>query len=147
MWPTIQPGEAITVEPANETEVKLKDIVLYRTGRGLIGHRVLGIANRNGERVLLACGDAGRGEGEPVAAEQILDKVVAVERDGRCIDLASREEKVKHSIRGLALRCKHWIGLLQIAKRAKRAIRMRAAWRDAASSTDEAVHAKQILGK
>jgi hypothetical protein len=50
MWPTIQPGEAITVEPANETEVKLKDIVLYRTGRGLIGHRVVGIAAETGSQ-------------------------------------------------------------------------------------------------
>lgn len=125
MWPTIQPGEAITVEPANETEVNLRDIVLYRTGRGLIGHRVVAIANRNGERVWLTCGDAGRGEREPVAAEQILGKVVAVERDGRSIDLASRKAKIKHSIRVLALRCKHWIGFLPIAKRAKRAFARR----------------------
>ena len=80
----------------------MKDIVLYRTGRGVIGHRVMGIANRNGERVLLARGDADRGEGERVAAKQILGKVVAVERDGRCIDLASRRKaKIKHSIRVL----------------------------------------------
>ena len=54
MWPTIRPGEAITVELATASEVRLKDIVLYRTERGVIGHRVVGIENRNGERVLLA---------------------------------------------------------------------------------------------
>ena len=147
MWPTIRPGEAITVEPATATEVKLKDIVLYRTGRGVIGHRVVRIANRNGELVLLARGDADQGAGEPVAAKQILGKVVAVERDGRCIDLASRKAKVKHSIRVRASQCKHRIGLLLIAKRAKLAFRLRAAGRDAAGSADEPAQAKQIIGK
>ena len=104
MWPTIRPGEAITVEPA--TEVRLKDIVLYRTERGVIGHRVVGIENRNGERVLLARGDADFGAGEPVAAEQILGKVVTVEREGCSIDLESRRAKMKHSMRAWVLSLK-----------------------------------------
>ena len=147
MWPTIRPGEAITVEPATATEIKLKDIVLYRTGRGVIGHRVVRIANRNGEIVLLARGDADQGAGEPVAAKQLLGKVVAVERDGRCIDLASRKAKLKHSIRVRASQCKHRIGLLLIATRAKLAFCLRAAGRDAAGSADEPAQAKQIIGK
>jgi signal peptidase I len=147
MWPTIRSGEAITVEPTKATAIKLKDIIFYRTGRGVIGHRVVKIANRNGELVLLARGDADLGAGEPVAAEQILAKVVAVERDGRYIDLASRKEKVKHSIRVLALRCKYWIGFLQIAKRAKRALRIEGCWARRSGSPDEAAHAKQIIGK
>ena len=102
MWPTIRPGEAITVEPATATDVKLKDIVLYRTGRRVIGHRVVRIETRNGERVLLARGDAGRGAGEPVAVQQILGKVVAVEREGCKIDLESMRAKMKHSIRAWA---------------------------------------------
>ncbi len=102
MWPTIRPGEAITVELATAAEVKLKDIVLYRTGRGVIGHRVVGMANRKGERVFLARGDAGSGAGELVAAEQILGKVVAVEREGCKIDLENRKAKIKHSIRAWA---------------------------------------------
>ena len=109
MSPTIQPGEAITVEPAAATEIKLKDIVLYQTGRGVIGHRVVRIANRKGERVFLARGDAGQSAGEPVAAEQILGKVVAVEREGCNIDLESRRAKMKQSIRAWALRLKSWI--------------------------------------
>ena len=93
MWPTIRPGEAITVEPATAMEIKLKDIVLYRTGRGMIGHRVVRIANQNGELILLARGDADHGASEPVAAGQILGKVVAVEREGRNIDLASEKSE------------------------------------------------------
>lgn len=71
-----------------------------------------------------------------------MGKVVAVERDGRRIDLASRKAKIKHSIRALALRCKPWIGFLQIAKRAKRALSVRAAGQDAAGSTDEGAQSR-----
>jgi hypothetical protein len=76
----------------------LKDIVFCRTERGVIGHRLVRIANRNGKLVLLARGDADKGASEPVAPAQILCRLVAVERDGRCIDLAGRKAKVKHSI-------------------------------------------------
>jgi len=147
MWPTIQPGEAITVEPAAATEVKSKDIVLYRSGRGVIGHRLGRIANRNGQRVLLARGDANQGAGEAVAAEQILGKVVAVERDSRCIDLASRKAKVKHSIRIRASQCKQRIGFLPPCKRANWAFRLRAATRDATGAADRPVWAKKMIGK
>ena len=116
MWPTIQPGDAITVEPATATEIKLKDIVLYRTGRRVIGHRVVRIETRNGERVLLARGDAGRGAGEPVAVQQILGKVVAVEREGCKIDLKSRRAKMKHSMRAWALSLKSWISSSRLTR-------------------------------
>ena len=116
MWPTIRPGEAITVEPATATEVKLKDIVLYRTGRGVIGHRVVGIANQNGELVLLARGDADQGAGEPVAAKQLLGKVLAVEREGRNIDLTSRRAKMKHFMRTCALSLKSSIILSKLIR-------------------------------
>ena len=146
MWPTIRPGEAITVEPVEATDVKLKDIVLYRTGRGVIGHRVVRITNRNGERVLLTRGDADRGVGEAVVAEQILGRVVAVERAGRCIDLASRRAKAKHSITVCASQFKRRIASCDHRAR-KLVFRLRAAERDAASSADEPVQAKAIIPK
>jgi signal peptidase I len=118
MMPTIRPGEAVIVKPATATNVKLKDIVFYQTERGVIGHRLVRITNRNGKLVLLARGDADKGASEPVAPAQILGRLVAVERNGRCIDLAGRKAKVKHSIRIHASQCKQQILLLLIARRA-----------------------------
>src|SRR5215467_6556586 len=58
MRPTIRGGETITVEPASE--VKMGDIALYRTDRGLIAHRVVGIQKGNGKApIFLARGEAG----------------------------------------------------------------------------------------
>ena len=59
--------------------------------------------------MLLARGDADKGASEPVAPAQILGRLVAVERNGRCIDLAGRKAKVKHSIRIHASQCKQQI--------------------------------------
>ena len=42
MYPSIREGELITVEPVAASDVKLADIVLYRSERGLIAHRVVG---------------------------------------------------------------------------------------------------------
>jgi len=41
------------------------------------------IVNRNAKLVLLARGDADKGASEPVAPDQILGRLVAVERNGR----------------------------------------------------------------
>jgi hypothetical protein len=105
-------------KPPTVGELKLKDIILYRTGRGIIGHRAVRIANLNGASVLLVRGDAEQGSGEPVGADQILGTLVAVGRDGRCIDLASRKTKVKQAISIHASHCKQQIRLLLIAWRA-----------------------------
>ena len=42
MYPSIRDGEVVMVEPVGPSDVKLADIVLYRSERGLIAHRVVG---------------------------------------------------------------------------------------------------------
>ncbi|HKR00519.1 MAG TPA: S24 family peptidase, partial [Pyrinomonadaceae bacterium] len=43
MLPTIRDGEAILVEPVEEEAIRRGDILLYRTERGVIAHRVVEI--------------------------------------------------------------------------------------------------------
>ena len=42
MYPSIREGELVTVEPVVASDVTLGDIVLYRSERGVIAHRVVG---------------------------------------------------------------------------------------------------------
>ena len=56
-------------------------------------------------------GDASDSCDEPVETERLMGKVVAVERDGRIIDLASRRAKMLHAARLAAARLKGWISL------------------------------------
>ncbi len=108
MYPSIREGELITVEPVQASDVKPADIVLYRSQRGLIAHRVIEIASRDAS-VFRLRGDASLSCDEPVAAEQILGRVVGVKRNGRSIQLATRGAKLWHKVRRVASGLKGWI--------------------------------------
>ncbi len=108
MYPSIREGELITVEPVQPSDVKLGDIVLYRSERGPIAHRVVEIASQD-SRVFRLRGDASLSCDEPVEAHRILGRVVGVERNGRSVALASRGAKIWHKARRLASGLKGWI--------------------------------------
>ncbi len=108
MYPSIREGELITVEPVVASDVTLGDIVLYGTERGLIAHRVVEIALRDA-RVFCLRGDASLSCDEPVAAHQILGRVVGVKRNGCSVALATRGAKLWHRARRLASGLKGWI--------------------------------------
>ena len=146
MYPSIQEGELITVEPVVPSDVKLGDIILYRLDRdrptqssvlspqsssGVIAHRVVGTERKQGAALTQSSvlsphhslaqssvlsphhfflrGDASLCCDEPVAAHQILGRVIHVERDGRSVALASRGAKLWHKARRLASQLKGWI--------------------------------------
>jgi len=108
MYPSIREGEVITVEPVRASDVKSADIVLYRSERGLIAHRVVEIASRD-SRVFRVQGDASLSCDQPVEAEQILGRVVGVQRNGRSVSLSSPGAKLWHKVRRLASGLKGWI--------------------------------------
>ncbi len=118
MYPSIREGELITVEPVVPSDVKLGDIVLYRSERGPSAHRVVEMSRPQAEprayraagfslrasssrdaRVFRLRGDASLSCDQPVAAHQILGRVVGVKRNGRSVALATRGAKLWHKIR------------------------------------------------
>ena len=128
MYPSIREGELITVEPVVVSDVTLGDIVLYRSQRGLIAHRVIGTGqalsptqssvlspqSSSAQSSVLSPhyflqGDASLSWDEPVEAHQILGRVIRVQRNGRSVALASRGAKMWHKVRRLASGLKGWI--------------------------------------
>jgi len=117
MYPSIREGELITVEPVQPSDVKLGDIVLYRSQRGLIAHRVVGTEREQGTSTQSSVlsphyflqGDASLSCDQPVAGQQILGRVVRVQRNGRSVALATRGAKMWHKARRLASGLKGWI--------------------------------------
>lgn len=104
MQPTIEDGEVITVAPVGAQAVKRGDILLYQNDRGVFAHRVVGVIKGtvpllNGDcpRYLfgdsppyLLRGDASDSCDPPVAREQVIGRVVAVQRGNRSLALDSR---------------------------------------------------------
>jgi hypothetical protein len=88
MLPTIRDGDTLIVEPAAIGQVRVGDIVLYKSGTALIAHRVESIARKSSAAASLRLrGDASESPDAPVLREQVIGRVVAVERGGRRIGL------------------------------------------------------------
>ncbi len=82
MLPFIREGDLLTVAPLGHSPLRLGEIALYRChGGALLAHRVIGRAHD--PELLLIRGDASWGEVEQVRPEQLLGRVVALERLGR----------------------------------------------------------------
>src|SRR5215211_3624562 len=81
MKPTIKDGEVIIIEPVEPANIKRGDIIFYRTKCGVIAHRVVDIKREAGEQAtFILRGDSAAASDSPVAANEILGRVVAVER-------------------------------------------------------------------
>ena len=123
MYPTICNGDLITVEPIKPSNVIVGDIILYRHKSGVTVHRVMHILKRS-EKYSRSTpkGPQGRSSSEtlqfsfrgdaaivldnPVGADQILGKVVSVERNSRCINPYSFKVNLLYKTRRLASRLK-----------------------------------------
>jgi len=96
MRPTIRPGERITVAPTAPKDIRLGDIVLYDTARGLIAHRIVGCSRGAPDGFQFTPrADAAFSCDDPVDGEQALGRVVSVQRDNEWLDLTGWGAKVK----------------------------------------------------
>ena len=87
MHPTIRHGDLITVEPVAPAELKSGDIILCRFQGGFIAHRIVNIEESNGcGLTFIVRGDASTTCDGPLKPEQVLGKVVCLERDHRPMD-------------------------------------------------------------
>jgi len=87
MHPTIRHGDVITVEPAVPANLNRGDIILYRLQDNFIAHRIVNIKESDrSELTFILKGDASIACDGPVKTEQVLGKVICLERDQRIID-------------------------------------------------------------
>ena len=107
MYPSIRDGETIVVEPISPVDVERGDVVLYRNRKGVIAHRVTRIQQQHGAgRQFITRGDAQSIFDAPVDSNQILGRVVAVERRGRAVKVSGPAATIRRLIRKCASRVK-----------------------------------------
>jgi len=100
MWPTLQPGDHVTVEPAPSGALRPGDWVLLRAPEGLLLHRFLRLTSQGR---LLTKGDGRRLADAPWSPEVLLGRAVALTRDGRTVSVSSsawreRVRTVRHRL-------------------------------------------------
>jgi len=120
MYPTILHEDVITVEPIQPEAIKVGDIALYRKENSVIAHRVVRIEKNDDsqshshssalspESCFILRGDARPTSDDPINAEQILGKIVSVERNGRGTNPYSLRVKLTYCVRRLASRLKRF---------------------------------------
>jgi hypothetical protein len=123
MYPTIKENEVITVEPIEPSSITVGDIILYRQDRSVVAHRVVRttpietetpppcmIESHHSSLVtrhsFLLRDDTWGKEDVPVTGEQILGKVVSVERNGRESDPYGRKVRLRLLIHTVGSRLK-----------------------------------------
>jgi len=98
MRPFIQDGDFIVVNPIENSSIKTGDVVFYLTTENkIIVHRVIRKYKKKGRMTVLIKGDASFSSPEKVEIQNVLGKVVAVERNGR----KKRLDTKLHQIKGL----------------------------------------------
>ncbi len=88
MFPFIQDGDILTVQPTKADDLNVGDVAFYRAAEErLVAHRVVGREARDGQVVLAMRGDATPSPDEWVQAEQVLGRVVSVQWGKKVIRL------------------------------------------------------------
>ena len=114
MYPTICDGDLITVEPILPFDVVVGDIILYRHQSGVVAHRVVDIEAPQSsvlspQHCFTLRGDAAINNDFPVHADQILGKIVSLERNGQFLDPYCLRIKLLYKTRRLAARLKRFL--------------------------------------
>lgn len=87
MTPAVPDGATVRLEPLGKQPVRVGEVVMTRTPRGLLCHRVLSGSPAGGAETW---GDVCHAPDEAVPAEAVLGRVVAVARDGKWQALAPK---------------------------------------------------------
>ncbi|MBW2063651.1 MAG: signal peptidase I [Deltaproteobacteria bacterium] len=107
MYPTIREKDIITIAPIAPSEVKRGDIILYRSDSGIVAHRVLRVTTFQGTKNQFTMGPDTWGKPrEVIGVENVLGRVLHIERDGMRLDPYSARAKVRLALHKIASRTK-----------------------------------------
>lgn len=90
MSPFIRDGDILKVKPVEISEIKLGDVIFYRTENRIVAHRVIKKVSGKDKAFLVTKGDSSPNSDEPLHAENLLGKVVTLERNGLSLRLDGR---------------------------------------------------------
>ena len=107
MMPFVRPGDVLLVEPVDPARLRTGEIILFhQRSTSHVVHRLIRRVKRDGRLVFIAQGDNSAIADAPILAEQVLGRVVGIEREGRRLRLdrgpGQLLNRVIYYLRGLA---------------------------------------------
>jgi signal peptidase I len=110
MSPLIDINDRVLVRKVSQSEVKLRDIILFKSDDVLITHRVVGKFYNNGQLCFIQKGDRG-GLALSVTAQNVLGKVIAVEKNGQYLRLDRGWGRMVNTLLGINNYASYQIGI------------------------------------
>ena len=83
MYPALRPRDVVEVAPIAKGRVEVGDIVAFQKEKKLICHRLIEIFEEDSRRWLRTQGDAMASADSPLCPEEVLGRVVSIERRGK----------------------------------------------------------------
>ena len=90
MYPFLKSGSKVLVKRVGLDDLKVGDIVVYKTNGQTICHRVIGKCIEGIEVIVYARGDAASGVGEKVAQDMFLGKVIGITKNEQVIRVTGK---------------------------------------------------------
>jgi signal peptidase I len=83
MYPMIKAGDVLEVRPVPWRNVRVGDVLFYRSGERMLAHRVVGRCRDESEDSIRARGDAFLQEDPPICERDVIGRVDTIYRPGR----------------------------------------------------------------
>ncbi len=88
MVPFIRDRDVLTIEPTKASALDIGEVAFYRLAADrLVAHRVVGREVLDGKEILTMRGNAAAGSNDRVLGEQVLGRVVSVQRGKKLVRL------------------------------------------------------------
>ncbi len=98
MFPTLREGDVGVVSKCSPREVKVGDIVVFRSGNKLIAHRLIKITDKEGQQIFIAKGDKNSFNDEPFSASQLEGKLETITRSKKTFKVDNFGMKFRRSM-------------------------------------------------
>jgi len=95
MYPTLKAGDVGIVEKCQAEDLKIGDIVVFKSNHKLVAHRLIEIRINNGIQIFIAKGDNNPKKDAPFTSEALLGKINSFQRKNREIKMDSRVMKMR----------------------------------------------------
>lgn len=94
MWPFFKQGRKLIIKKTTVEDLRIGDIILYRSGNQLVCHRLIKKVKLNNEWLLYARGDNSISLPECVNGQMLLGKAIGIMRGaGKTIFLDTRKQQ------------------------------------------------------
>jgi len=94
MFPTLQPGDKGLVQKCSIRDIKIGDIIVFRTNNQFVAHRLIRIEQLGGDTLYICRGDQNGFDDKPIRKFEIVGKLISFERNHKFVSVNDLKMKV-----------------------------------------------------